>query len=103
MEAFWNLMRWALRPGGCIVYLDDSTAKAEIEEFVAETRVPTVRRKLADGSQHLAVKVLYDAPGLTSRSASAFTRLLCCPTAAARLEQASSVKLPSALGLSDRF
>ncbi|MFA3877084.1 class I SAM-dependent methyltransferase [Streptomyces sp. MMCC 100] len=67
MEAFWNLMRWALRPGGCIVFLDDSTAKAEIEEFVAETRVPTVRRMLADGSQHLAVKVLYDAPSLTSQ------------------------------------
>lgn len=66
-EAFWNLLRWALAPGGCVVFLDDSAAKAEIEEPVTEAEVPTVRRTLADGSQHLAVKVLHNAPGLTSR------------------------------------
>jgi demethylmenaquinone methyltransferase/2-methoxy-6-polyprenyl-1,4-benzoquinol methylase len=66
MEAFWNLLRWALAPGGCVVFLDDSPAKAEIEEPVTGAQVPTVRRTLADGSQHLAVKVLHDAPGLIS-------------------------------------
>lgn len=67
MKAFWNLLRWALAPGGCVVFLDDSSAKAEIEEPVTEAQVPTVRRILADGSHHHAVKVLHDAPGLISR------------------------------------
>lgn len=65
-EAFWNLLRWTLTPGGCVAFLDDSPAKAEIEEPVAEAPVPTVRRTLSDGSQHLTVKVLRDAAGLTA-------------------------------------
>lgn len=65
MEAFWDLLRWALAPGGCVVFLDDSHAKAEIEESLAEAQVPTVRRTLTDGSQHLTVKVLHDAAELT--------------------------------------
>ncbi|MFE1912336.1 class I SAM-dependent methyltransferase [Streptomyces anandii] len=67
MEAFWALLRWTLTPGGCVVFLDDSVAKAEVEELVAEAQVPTVRRRLSDGSQHLTVKVLHDAPSLTSQ------------------------------------
>ncbi|XTP08272.1 trans-aconitate 2-methyltransferase [Streptomyces albus subsp. chlorinus] len=67
MEAFWHLLKWALAPGGCVVFLDDSLAKAELEEPVAEAQVPTVRRRLSDGSQHLTVKVLHDAPSLTSQ------------------------------------
>ncbi|WP_406723351.1 class I SAM-dependent methyltransferase [Streptomyces althioticus] len=66
-EAFWNLLRWALAPGGCVVFLDDSLAKEEIEEPVPGARVPTVRRYLADGTQHLAVKVLHDPPTLTAQ------------------------------------
>ncbi|MFI8090017.1 class I SAM-dependent methyltransferase [Streptomyces sp. NPDC086080] len=66
MEAFWALLRGAA-PGGCVAFLDDSPAKAEIEEPVAEAQVPTARRRLADGSQHLAVKVLHDAPSFTSQ------------------------------------
>ncbi|MFI6287233.1 class I SAM-dependent methyltransferase [Streptomyces sp. NPDC051018] len=67
MEAFWDLLRWALAPGGRVVFLDDAPAKAEIEEVVGEAQVPTVRRKLADGSHHLAVKVLRDSADLTSQ------------------------------------
>ncbi|WP_373432330.1 class I SAM-dependent methyltransferase [Streptomyces afghaniensis] len=67
MEVFWDLLRRALAPGGCVVFLDDSPTKAEIEETVAEAQVPTMRRTLADRSQHLAVKVLHDAPVLTSK------------------------------------
>ncbi|WP_405999413.1 class I SAM-dependent methyltransferase [Streptomyces sp. NBC_00829] len=67
MEAFWDLLRWALAPGGCVVFLDDSHAKAEIEELVVEAQLPTVRRRLSDGSQHLTVKVLHDAAGLTKQ------------------------------------
>ncbi|WP_328667613.1 class I SAM-dependent methyltransferase [Streptomyces sp. NBC_00322] len=67
LAAFWDLLRRALAPGGCAVFLDDSHAKAEIEELVVQAQVPTVRRRLSDGSQHLAVKVLHDAAGLTRR------------------------------------
>ncbi|WP_243279793.1 class I SAM-dependent methyltransferase [Streptomyces griseofuscus] len=67
MEAFWDLLRWALAPGGCVAFFDDAPAKAEIEEAVSEAQVPTVRRRLADGSQHLTVKVLHDAAGLTKQ------------------------------------
>lgn len=67
LAAFWATLRQALKPGGCVVFLDDSHAKAEIEETVAKTDVPTVRRRLSDGSQHLTVKVLHDADGLTKR------------------------------------
>jgi SAM-dependent methyltransferase len=67
MEAFWDLLRWALAPGGRVVFLDDSPAKAEIEDPVGEAPVPTVHRTLADGSRHLAVKVFRDPAGLTSQ------------------------------------
>ncbi|QYA95778.1 class I SAM-dependent methyltransferase [Streptomyces anulatus] len=67
MEPFWDLLRWALAPGGRVVFLDDSSAKAEIEERVDEAPVPTVRRTLSDGSRHVAVKVLRDPADLTSQ------------------------------------
>ncbi|SCE04874.1 demethylmenaquinone methyltransferase / 2-methoxy-6-polyprenyl-1,4-benzoquinol methylase [Streptomyces sp. DvalAA-19] len=67
MEAFWDLLRWTLAPGGRVVFLDDAPAKAGIEEAVAEAQVPTVRRRLADGSHHQAVKVLRDAADLASQ------------------------------------
>ncbi|MGW6021240.1 class I SAM-dependent methyltransferase [Streptomyces sp. NPDC055099] len=65
MASFWDMLRLALKPGGRVVFLDDSRAKAEIEEQVPEEQVPTVLRTLADGTQHLAVKVLHDSAGLT--------------------------------------
>ncbi|MFJ2911549.1 class I SAM-dependent methyltransferase [Streptomyces sp. NPDC087228] len=67
MEPFWDLLRWALVPGGHVVFLDDSPAKAEIEDRVEMTPVPTVRRTLSDGSRHVAVKVLRDPTELTSQ------------------------------------
>ncbi|MFC5805818.1 class I SAM-dependent methyltransferase [Streptomyces formicae] len=67
MEPFWYLLRWALAPGGCVVFLDDSPAKAEIEELADGAPVPTVHRTLTDGSRHLAVKVLRDPAELSSQ------------------------------------
>ncbi|MFF6871866.1 methyltransferase domain-containing protein [Streptomyces sp. NPDC012450] len=58
MESFWDLLRWALVPGGRVVFLDDSSAKAEIEDRVEAAPVPAVHRTLSDGSRHIAVKVL---------------------------------------------
>ncbi|MFF9211920.1 MULTISPECIES: class I SAM-dependent methyltransferase [unclassified Streptomyces] len=66
-EAFWALLRWALAPGGYVVFLDDSPAKAAIEESVSGEQVPTVRRHLTDGSEHLAVKVLHDPASLAAQ------------------------------------
>lgn len=67
VEGFWALLRWALAPGGCAVFLDDSPAKAEIEDPVPGAPVPAVHRVLSDGSRHLAVKVLRDPAGVTSQ------------------------------------
>lgn len=67
MEPFWDLLRWTLAPGGCVVFLDDSSAKAEIEDPAHEAPVPAVHRTLSDGSRHLAVKVLRDPAELTSQ------------------------------------
>lgn len=70
MEPFWDLLRWALAPGGRVVFLDDSPAKAEIEDRVEAAPVPTVHRTLSDGSRHVAVKVLRDPTELTSQLSS---------------------------------
>ncbi|MEU3046214.1 class I SAM-dependent methyltransferase [Streptomyces sp. NPDC006984] len=67
MEPFWDLLRWALMPGGRVVFLDDSPAKAAIEDRADGMPVPTVHRTLADGSRHLAVKVLRDPAELSSQ------------------------------------
>jgi ubiquinone/menaquinone biosynthesis C-methylase UbiE len=67
MEPFWNLLRWALMPGGRAMFLDDSPAKAEIEDRVDEAPVPAVHRTLSDGSRHIAVKVFRDPTALISQ------------------------------------
>lgn len=67
MESFWNLLNRALAPGGRVVFLDDSPVKAEIEDQVAEADVPTVRRRLFDGTQHETVKVFRDAASITQQ------------------------------------
>ncbi|MFC7217632.1 class I SAM-dependent methyltransferase [Streptomyces polyrhachis] len=67
MKRFWDVLGSALAPGGRVVFLDDSPVKAEIEETVYETPVPTVQRTLSDGSRHLAVKVFRSAAALTSQ------------------------------------
>ncbi|WP_411574221.1 class I SAM-dependent methyltransferase [Streptomyces fradiae] len=67
MQAFWDLLQWALVPGGRVVFLDDSPTKAEIEDVVDETSVPAVHRTLSDGSRHVAVKVFRGPAELTSQ------------------------------------
>ncbi|MFE0178545.1 methyltransferase domain-containing protein [Streptomyces sp. NPDC059002] len=66
--AFWGMVRSALKPGGRAVFLDDSRAKAAIEERTqSHPGVPTVRRRLADGTEHTAVKVFYEASDLVGQ------------------------------------
>ncbi|WP_055550542.1 class I SAM-dependent methyltransferase [Streptomyces kanamyceticus] len=66
--AFWGMVRSALKPGGRAVFLDDSLAKAAIEERTqSHPGVPTVRRRLADGTEHTAVKVFYEASDLVGQ------------------------------------
>ncbi|MEV8015291.1 methyltransferase domain-containing protein [Streptomyces sp. NPDC086554] len=67
-SAFWDMVRSALKPGGRAVFLDDSLAKAEIEERVLpQPEVPSVRRRLADGTEYTAVKVFYEASDLVGQ------------------------------------
>lgn len=67
-SAFWSMVRSALKPGGRAVFLDDSLAKAEIEERVLpHPGVPTVRRRLADGTEYAVVKVFYEASELVGQ------------------------------------
>jgi demethylmenaquinone methyltransferase/2-methoxy-6-polyprenyl-1,4-benzoquinol methylase len=63
---FWELVGAALRPGGRAVFVDNGPAEAELERVVAGEGVPSVRRALADGSEHQIVKVFYSPADLTA-------------------------------------
>ncbi|MEU7657321.1 class I SAM-dependent methyltransferase [Streptomyces lincolnensis] len=65
LPAFWNTVAAALAPGGRAVFVDDGPAAAADEELLARHPVPTVLRRLDDGSRHRVVKVLHDPRTLT--------------------------------------
>ncbi|MFI9167967.1 class I SAM-dependent methyltransferase [Streptomyces lincolnensis] len=65
LPAFWNTVAAALAPGGRAVFVDDGPAAAADEEVLARHPVPTVLRRLDDGSRHRVVKVLHDPRTLT--------------------------------------
>lgn len=65
LPGFWNAVAAMLTPGGRAVFVDDGPAAAEGEEGVIEGPVPTVLRRLADGSRYRVVKVFHDARTLT--------------------------------------
>lgn len=67
LATFWATLRLALRPGGRVVFVDDSFAKRELEESLPDSAVPCVRRRLPDGSEHVAVKVIYRPTELASK------------------------------------
>ncbi|WP_344564464.1 class I SAM-dependent methyltransferase [Streptomyces axinellae] len=66
MPEFWAVLRGALRLGGRVVFMDDGPAKAQIEELLEPGGPPLVRRRLRDGAEHCAVKVLYEPDELAS-------------------------------------
>ncbi|MBR8639329.1 class I SAM-dependent methyltransferase [Streptomyces tuirus] len=63
--AFWNTVAGMLAPGGRAVFVDDGPATAAYEEGVTQGPVPTVLRRLDDGSRYRVVKVFHDARALT--------------------------------------
>ncbi|WP_405499786.1 class I SAM-dependent methyltransferase [Streptomyces niveus] len=64
LPAFWSSVASMLTPGGRAVFIDDGPAAAAGEEGVTEGPVPTVLRRLDDGSRYRVVKVLHDADAL---------------------------------------
>lgn len=65
LPAFWDTVAAALAPGGRAVFVDDGPAAAADEELLARHPIPTVLRRLDDGSRHRVVKVFHDPRTLT--------------------------------------
>jgi SAM-dependent methyltransferase len=59
---FWDLVGDALRPGGQACFLDSGPGDRANEQVLTGQ---TVRRHLADGSEHRVVKLFHDPTGLT--------------------------------------
>ncbi|MFF2945068.1 class I SAM-dependent methyltransferase [Streptomyces niveus] len=64
LPAFWSSVASMLTPGGRAVFIDDGPAAAAGEEGVTEGPVPTVLRRLDDGSRYRVVKVFHDADAI---------------------------------------
>jgi demethylmenaquinone methyltransferase/2-methoxy-6-polyprenyl-1,4-benzoquinol methylase len=58
---FWDTVAAMLAPQGKAIFIDDGPAVAASEEDVADGPVPTVLRRLDDGSRYRIVKVFHDA------------------------------------------
>jgi SAM-dependent methyltransferase len=67
--AFWSMVRAALAPGGQACFLDISPSARERETVLSGQPVPTVRRRLRDGTEFRVVKVFYDPTELARRLA----------------------------------
>jgi demethylmenaquinone methyltransferase/2-methoxy-6-polyprenyl-1,4-benzoquinol methylase len=69
-EAFWSLVRAALRPGGRVFWVDslsDPTATARDQAPLDQSGV--VRRRLNDGREYRIVKMFYEPRALERRLA----------------------------------
>ncbi len=65
-EPFWSLLEGLLAPGGRVFFVDEGRHFLWREDWVDET-AGVVRRPLADGTVHRAVKVLWRADDLAAR------------------------------------
>ena len=70
-EAFWELVRSALRPGGRVFFVDSLGAETqdEKERRGRDPRGHTTVRRLNDGREFRIVKVFYDPAALEERLA----------------------------------
>ncbi|RPE42785.1 demethylmenaquinone methyltransferase/2-methoxy-6-polyprenyl-1,4-benzoquinol methylase [Streptomyces sp. Ag109_O5-1] len=66
LPGFWDGIATMLAPGGRAVFVDDGPPMAAYEEGVEEGPVPTVLRRLDDGSSYRIVKVFHAADTLTA-------------------------------------
>ena len=68
-DTFWDLVRSALKPDGCVFFVDslraETSAKKGHSRSVSGDRVTV--RKLNDGREFRIVKVFYDPEELSSR------------------------------------
>lgn len=65
-EAFWEIVAGLLRPGGRAVFVDEGAHFLWREDWLDEGG-GVVRRRLTDGMEHRAVKVLWRAEELADR------------------------------------
>ncbi|MBA2712723.1 MAG: methyltransferase domain-containing protein [Rubrobacteraceae bacterium] len=68
-EAFWMLVRSALKPGGRVFFVDSLRTEtwAEKERLGRDPRDHTTLRQLNDGQEFRIVKIFYDPEELSSR------------------------------------
>ncbi|MEU9019472.1 class I SAM-dependent methyltransferase [Actinomadura sp. NPDC048394] len=60
LPGFWRTVADALAPGGSAVFIDNGPGEAAAEDVLAGQAVPSVRRRLEDGSEYRVVKVFHD-------------------------------------------
>lgn len=65
-DEFWGTVAGQLAPGGRVFFVDEARHEARHEDWMDERR-GIVRRTLADGSVHRAVKVLWTPRALEQR------------------------------------
>jgi demethylmenaquinone methyltransferase/2-methoxy-6-polyprenyl-1,4-benzoquinol methylase len=65
-ERFWALVASALAPGGRVFFIDEGRHFHWREKYVDE-EAGLVRRRLLDGSEHRAIKVLWEPAALEER------------------------------------
>jgi SAM-dependent methyltransferase len=65
LPGFWHTVAAALAPGGRAIFIDDGPAEAATEDVLTGQPVPTVLRRLDDGSRYRVVKVFHDVGTLT--------------------------------------
>jgi demethylmenaquinone methyltransferase/2-methoxy-6-polyprenyl-1,4-benzoquinol methylase len=64
---FWKVLRRALTPQGRVFFIDDDHRAEATEQSIADSSAPIVRRTLADGSEHVAIKLCYEPHNLASQ------------------------------------
>jgi SAM-dependent methyltransferase len=67
--AFWSMVGAALEPDGRACFVDSSDREREDERLVLDHTIPSVWRRLRDGSEYRVVKVFYSPVELTDRLA----------------------------------
>jgi SAM-dependent methyltransferase len=65
-DAFWDVVAGQLAPGGRAVFVDEADHGAWDEDWI-DRQAGVVRRRLTDGSEHRAIKVLWRADDLERR------------------------------------
>lgn len=57
---FWEVLRRVVTPHGRVLFIDDDHRAEATEELIEGSPVPAVRRTLADGSAHEAIKSFHE-------------------------------------------